>query len=60
METQIPVEKAKGKLVQRKATSAKLYDAVGYCRYNRKYQLNDTTDISRAIYLKKGTLVWVV
>jgi len=30
-----------------------------FCRYEKKYQLNAEDDISRCVYLKKGTLVQV-
>jgi hypothetical protein len=51
-----PVEKIKkGEFVRRKADSKKTYRLAGYCRTNRAYQLDDEDDISRAIYVKKGT-----
>lgn len=35
----------------------KVYQYAGYCRLNKRYQLDDTDDCSRAIYVKKGTIV---
>ncbi len=57
----LPVEKVKGQYCCRKIggkLSRKVYIAQGYCRFSKKYILADTEDISRAIYLKKGTLVF--
>lgn len=55
----IPVQAAKGQLIQRKLDAKKLYRVAGYCRLNKRYQLDDMDDISRCIYVKKDTLVWV-
>lgn len=30
-----------------------------FCRFEKKYQCDDENDISRCVYLKKGTLVQV-
>jgi hypothetical protein len=55
----VPVQTVKGQLVQRKVGAKKLYRVVGYCRYEKKWQLDDQDDISRCIYVKSGTLVVV-
>lgn len=55
----VPVQTVKGRLVQRKVGAKKLYRVVGYCRYEKKWQLDDCDDISRCIYVKSGTLVVV-
>jgi hypothetical protein len=60
-ESGMPVEKLKGQLVSRKIggkISKKVYEVKGYCRYNRAYQLDDCDDISRAIYVKKGYVLY--
>jgi hypothetical protein len=53
-----PVETLKGEFVKRKSDARKVYRVVGYCRINRKYQLDDCDDISRAIFVKRGTPVF--
>jgi len=49
----------KGEFVKRKSEAVPTYTRGEYCRYEKKYQLDDYGDISRCIYAKKGTLVWV-
>ena len=39
----------------RKPGKTKVYKVAGYCRLNKAYQLDDELDISRCIYVKKGT-----
>lgn len=53
------VENLKGEFVKRKANSKKIYEVMGYSRENKAYQLDDVEDISRAIYVKKGTLLTI-
>jgi hypothetical protein len=48
-------------LVKRSPIAKKLYLRGEYCKVNKKYELNDYDDISRTIYVKKGTnlfLTW--
>jgi len=52
------VETLKGELIKRKANAAKVYRVVGYCREMKKYQLDDWSDISLCIYVKKGSLLF--
>ncbi len=44
--------------VKRKADSKKVYKLVGWCRFNKKYQLQDVEDISHCLYLKGMTQVF--
>ena len=46
----------KGDFVRRKADAKTTYTAGGYCR---RYILDDWADISRSVYIKKGTEVFV-
>lgn len=52
------VENLKGELVKRKPDAKKVYLVVGYCRISRAYQLDDYGDISRSIYVRKGTVLF--
>jgi hypothetical protein len=49
----------KGEYVKRNSDAKKVYRMAGYCRFNKAYQLDDETDISRAIYVK-GTVALFV
>jgi hypothetical protein len=49
----------KGDFVKRKADSKKVYQLVGWCRFNKKYQLQDVEDISHCLYLKGMTQVFI-
>ena len=44
-----------GEFVKRKEDSAKVYRRGPYDRQLHRFQLDDMDDISRAIYVKKGT-----
>lgn len=44
-----------GEYVKRKADSKKVYKRGEYDRSSKTYQLDDCSDCSRAIYVKKGT-----
>ena len=48
----------KGDFVKRKADSKKVYKLVGWCRFNKKYELQDVEDISTCLYLKGMTQVF--
>ena len=48
----------KGDFVKRKADSKKVYKLVGWCRFNKKYELQDVEDISHCLYLKGMTQVF--
>jgi hypothetical protein len=48
-------------LVRRSPIAKKTYVRGEYCKTTKKYELNDYSDISRSIYVKKGTnlfLTW--
>ena len=49
----------KGEFFTRKADARKVYRKGDYDRTERKFECDDTNDISRAIYLKGDTLVYV-
>lgn len=52
------VEKIKiGDFVKRKPNAKKTFTRGEYCKENKKYTLNDYSDISNCIYVKKGTLL---
>jgi hypothetical protein len=40
----------KGDFVKRKADSKKVYKLVGWCRFNKKYELQDVEDIPAVVY----------
>jgi hypothetical protein len=43
----------KGQLVKRKADANTVYVLGSYCRYEKKYELQDYYDINRFVYVKK-------
>jgi hypothetical protein len=45
--------------VRRKADAKKTYRLVGWDPSERKYELWDTDDISRSLYVKKGTKLFL-
>ena len=49
----------RGDFIRRKPEAKTTFTAAGYCRYEQRYQLDDWDDISRCIYVKKGTEVFV-
>jgi|TARA_R100000655_G_scaffold66217_1_gene104690 hypothetical protein len=49
----------KGEFVRRKLDAKTTFTKQGYCRFEKKYQLDDYEDINRCIYLTKGTDVYV-
>jgi len=49
----------KGDFVMRKENAKTVYKLNGYCRISKAYELMDTEDISRCIYLKGKTTVFV-
>ena len=56
----IKIENAKkGDFIRRKPDAKTPFTAGGYCRFEKRYLLDDWHDISRCIYLKKGTEVYV-
>ena len=44
----------KGDFVRRKPDAKKVFRAGGYCKFERKYILDDYDDISRCISIKKA------
>lgn len=57
-ETAVSVENlTKGEFVKLKADAKKVYTYGGYCSTNRKYILNDESDISKWKLVKKGATV---
>ena len=59
MEKKAAKDIKKGEFVRRKATSKKTYTRGTYCRYERKYELHDEDDISRSIYIKGTTKLYI-
>ena len=53
-----PVEKIKCGEFVRKSLKGKVFTKGEYDRYVKKYQLDDYSDISRCVYVKKGTLLY--
>ena len=49
----------KGDFIRRKPEAQTTFTAGGYCRFERRYILDDWDDISRCVYLKRGTEVYV-
>ena len=47
-----------GEYVKRKADSSKVYKRGAYDRSTRTYELEDCSDISRSIYVKRGTVLF--
>jgi hypothetical protein len=47
-----------GEYVKRKADSVKVYKRGPYDRSSGTYQLDDVSDISRAVYVKRGTILF--
>ena len=47
-----------GEYVKRKADSLKVYKRGPYDRSSGTYQLDDCSDISRAVYVKRGTILF--
>lgn len=59
-EEMVNIENVKqGEFIRRKENSSKTYQRAEYDRELRKYCLDDQEDISRCIYIKKGTKVFV-
>jgi hypothetical protein len=57
---QVPLRSVKvGDFFRRKADSKKTYIRQSYIRDGKVFECDDTDDISRAIYLKGSTLVFV-
>ena len=55
-----PVESVSlGEFVKRDPSSSKVYKRVSYDQSSKKYQLDDCEDCSRAIYVKKGTPLFI-
>ena len=48
-----------GEFIKRKENAKTTYIKGGYCRYNKAYQIDNCEDISKDIYLKKGTSVFI-
>jgi|11_taG_2_1085331.scaffolds.fasta_scaffold237749_1 hypothetical protein len=48
-----------GEMFWRKETSGKVYLRGDYCRYEKRYMCDDWDDISRCIWLKGETIVWI-
>jgi hypothetical protein len=53
-----PVETLKGEYVKRKPDAKKVYVVAGYDRHIGKWQLDDTDDTSRCIYVARGTMLY--
>jgi len=60
MTTRIKIENVKkGDFVRRKVDAKTTFTRGEYCRFERRYILNDWDDISRYVYIKKGTEVFI-
>jgi hypothetical protein len=56
----LPVESVSlGEFVKRDPSSTKVYKRVAYDQSAQRYQLDDCEDCSRAIYVKKGTPLFI-
>jgi hypothetical protein len=42
----------KGDFIKRKPEAKKVYQALGYCRFNKAYSFVDSEDICNVLYLK--------
>jgi hypothetical protein len=49
----------KGDYVKRKESSKKTYKLNGWCRINKRYELQDVEDINHVFYVKSYTPVYV-
>ena len=49
----------KGEFLKRNPDANPTFTRGKYCRYEKKYEMDDYYDISRCVYAKKGTLVYV-
>tara|TARA_R100000234_G_scaffold94264_1_gene62484 strand:- start:812 stop:1003 length:192 start_codon:yes stop_codon:yes gene_type:complete len=49
----------KGDFIRRKPDAKTTFTKGDYCRFEKKYELGDWDDISRSVYLKKGTIVYI-
>lgn len=54
----IDVAALKGQYVRRKPDAKTTYKVVGYDKAERRWQLDDVSDISRCIYVKPGTKLY--
>ena len=48
-----------GEFVKRKQDSQKVFTRGTYCRETKRYSLVDSEDVSREVFVKKGTMVFV-
>lgn len=56
----IPVQDIpKGEFVRRKADAKKTYTKGSYCKFSKAWELHDESDISRSIFVKKNTILFV-
>ena len=53
------VESLKGEYVTRRLNGKSIWQILGWCRFNRKYELQNFNDANQYMYLKKGTIVHV-
>lgn len=58
--TEVTIENVRSGAFKRRPNSKKTYDSVKYCKTNRKYESTELTDINDFIYLKKGTVVYLL
>jgi len=56
---QVPVGEYVRKINKNGEPQQKVYTRQKFCRFEKDYQLDDVDDISRAVYVKKGTLLLV-
>lgn len=53
----IEIEKVTKGDFLRKVGKKRVFQAKGYCRFNKKYEAEANDDISYSAYFKKGTMV---
>lgn len=59
-EQHVPVESIKrGEYVRRKADATKTYVRGAYDPTSKRYSLEDVDDVSREVFVKKGTVLFV-
>lgn len=53
-----PVQELKGEFVKRRESARTVYRVDGYSKELRRWELTDTTDTNRCIYVKTGTILF--
>jgi hypothetical protein len=53
-----PVQDLKGEYVKRKESARTVYMVGSYDRVTKRWELTDTEDVNRCIYVKTGTILF--